>query len=295
MLGAIVPVDPAAAAKARICQEQEQHYEQIEASAGPLEINAALDAAADKDCIDLARRLLDAGASLAARDRLGAMALSHAAKAGHLDIVDLFLSRGAAVNARNLAGSTALYLAAEEDNRPIVQTLIAHGGDVNLPGESGLTPIAAAAYMGNAPLVSLLIESGADLKAADSSGKTPICYAGGRGFTPVVRLLLDHGIDVNARYGNDLTALMWVAGHADAAGTNDVADLVTLLIARGARLDDQDNRGRTALMIAASLGHDKAVELLLEHGADKRLLDKTGKTAADLSTSETLKAKLATE
>ena len=62
-----------------------------------------------------------------------------------------------------------------------------------------------------------------------------------------------------------------------AAGSNDVADIMTLLIDRGARLDDQDNRGRTALMIAASLGHEKAVEVLLARGADKGLRDKAGK------------------
>jgi len=79
----------------------------------------------------------------------------------------------------------------------------------------------------------------------------------------------------------------------DAAGSSDVADLVSLLIDRGARLDEQDNRGRTALMIAASLGHEGAVDLLLRRGADKKLCDKVGKTAADLATSDALRVKLA--
>jgi ankyrin repeat protein len=283
----------AALANVRVCQEQEQNYEQIKTTAGPIEINSALSLTADKGCLSLARRLLDDGASLASRDRLGAMPLSHAAAAGHADIVDLFISRGAAINSRNLDGSTALFLASEQDNRAVVQTLIAHDADVNMPGRSGLTAIAAAAYMGNEPLVRLLLENKADPGVVDATGKTPICYAGGRGFTPVVRDLLDHGIDVNIRYGNDLTALMWVAGHDDGAGSQDVVDILTLLIDHGARLDDQDNRGRTALMIAASLGHDKAVEVLLARGADKRLRDKEGKTAMDLSADDALRIKLA--
>ncbi len=101
------------------------------------------------------------------------------------------------------------------------------------------------------------------------------------------------GIDVNARYGNNLTDLMWVAGHEDGAGWNDVADIIALLIDHGARLNDQDNRGRTALMIAASLGHEKAVEILLARGADKGLHDKAGKTAIDLSANDELRMKLA--
>ncbi len=281
-----------ALAKVRVCQDQEQHYVQIKPSAGPLEINAALSAAADKGCLELARRLLDDGASLASRDRLGASPLVHAAETGHTDIVELFLAHGADINARDLDGGTALFAASEQDNTSTVQSLIGHGADVNIAGRTGLTPIAAAAYAGNDQIVRLLLDKGGDPKKADATGKAPICYAVARGFPKVVRLLLDHAFDVNARYGNDLTALMWAAGHEDAAGSSDVADVLTLLIDHGAHIDDQDNRGRTALMIAASLGHEKAVDVLLARGADKALHDKAGKTAADLATSDALRKKL---
>jgi ankyrin repeat protein len=283
----------AAVAKVRVCQEQDQHYDQIKASAGPLESNAALSAAADKGCMTLARRLLDDGASLGSRDRQGAMPLTHAARAGNNDIVELFIARGAAINARDLDGSTALYVATEQDNQQTVQALVAHGADINLPGRSGLTPIEAAAYMGNETLVRLLLDKGADPKRTDATGKGPLCYAVARGFAKVAGVLLDHAIDVNQRYGNDLTALMWAAGHEDGAGSSDVGDVVTLLIKRGARLNDQDNRGRSALMIAASLGHEKAVDVLLAQGADRSLRDKSGKTAADLAANDELRKKLA--
>ncbi len=282
----------AAFANVRVCQEQEQRYIQIKQAAGPLEMNAALVAAADKGCIELARRLLDDGASLSSRDRLGAMPLAHAAKTGHTDIVELFLERGADINARDLDGGTALFAASEEDNPSAVRFLIAHGADVNIPGRTGLTPIATASFAGNEQVVRLLLDKGGDPKKADATGKAPICYAVARGFPNVVRLLLDHAVDVNARYGNDLTALMWAAGHEDGAGSNDVADVLALLIDHGAHINDQDNLGRTALMIAASLGHDKAVDVLLARGADKTLHDKAGKSAADLATNDALRKKL---
>src|SRR5262245_33382766 len=104
---------PAAAAKLRICQAQEQTYEQVKPTATTLEINAALFAAADKRCVALAHRILEDGASLKARDRFGATPLSRAAKAGDVEIVDLLLEHGADINARDLDGSTALYIAAE--------------------------------------------------------------------------------------------------------------------------------------------------------------------------------------
>src|SRR4029450_5837345 len=120
-------------------------------------------------------------------------------------------------------------------------------GQTSLPGRNGITPLSAAAYMGSVPIVELLIEKGADPKTMDNTNKAAIVYAAGRGFPSVVRVFLDHGVDVNARYGHDLTVLMWAAGHSEEAGVNDVAEEMTLFLDRGAHIDDQDDRGRTAL------------------------------------------------
>ncbi len=146
--------------------------------------------------------------------------------------------------------------------------------------------------MGSEPIVELLIEKGADPKTVDTTEKAAIIYAAGRGFPDIVKLLLDHGVDINARYGNDLTVLMWAAGYSDEAGTEDMEKVLALLLDRGARIDDQDNRGRTPLMIAAELNHTVAVELLLARGADKTLRDKQGKSAADLTNLTALREKL---
>jgi len=58
-------------------------------------------------------------------------------------------------------------------------------------------------------------------------------------------------------------------------------------------MNDADNRGRTALMIAASLGDAASVDTLLRHGADRALKDKEGKTALDLAANAAVRAKLA--
>jgi uncharacterized protein len=281
-----------ALANEKVCRFLEQRYAQVEKSATSIELNALLFSAADKGCAPLASRLLDAGASLDARDRLGNRPLDHAAMGGETELVTLFLDKGAAIDAKNIEGSTALYQAAEQGRLPVVSLLIARGANASLPGRNGITPLAAAAYMGSEPIVVLLLEKGADPNVLDKTKKTPIVYAVGRGFAGVASQLLDHGVDVNARYGNDLTALMWAAGYSDEAGVDDAAKVLDLLIERGARLDDQDNRGRTALMIAAELGHTGAAEILVSHGAKRDLRDKQGKTAGDLAGNETLRAEL---
>src|ERR1700704_5163429 len=88
------------------CRELARRVDLIAADAGSLELNAALLRAADAGCVPVARRLIEAGASLAARDRLGAMPLAHAARAGHSALVELFLAQSAAIAARNLVGAT---------------------------------------------------------------------------------------------------------------------------------------------------------------------------------------------
>src|SRR5579863_8697987 len=95
------------------CGEIERSYELIKADAVSVQINAILFKAADRGCDALAKKLLDAGASLLARDRRGAAALAHAAREGHVKLVEFFLAQGAPIDARNVEGTTALFAAAE--------------------------------------------------------------------------------------------------------------------------------------------------------------------------------------
>ncbi len=101
-------------AKVRVCQEQEQRYEQIMANAAPLEDQRRAFSCSGQGLYRRCAPFLDEGASLGSRDRQGAMPLTHAARSGHTDILELFLARGASINARDLDGSTALFIAAEK-------------------------------------------------------------------------------------------------------------------------------------------------------------------------------------
>jgi len=47
-----------------------------------------------------------------------------------------------------------------------------------------------------------------------------------------------------------------------------------MLLQRGAEIDVQDGKGYTALVVAATTGHERVVELLLQHGADVSLQKK---------------------
>lgn len=274
------------------CREIDRRYETGKLRLTAVEVSLTLFAAADRNCVDLAGQLLDQGASVDARDRLGARPLSHAAQAGHLGMVDLLLQRDAPINARNLAGSTALFAAAERGQTAVVQRLIDRGADIGLNGRSGISPVAAAAFAGRASLVKLLLEHGADGQAPDDTGKTPIIYAAASGQLEIVKLLLARNIDLNARYANDLTLLMWACGPDDSVAEPQALEVASYLVAAGAHIDDRDARGRTALMIAAEGNRPELVKLLLAHGADPALKDKAGKRAADLTVQSSLRETL---
>lgn len=282
---------PAGAAAAPTCRELERKLDLLKPENNATELNLVLFAAADSGCMPLARRLLDAGASIAARDRLGAMALARAARAGHAALVDFFLAQGAAIDARNLVGATALYAATENERPATVAILLARHADPNLPGASGVTPLAAAAFKGNGRIVDQLIANGADPDVMDTTGKAAMTYAAGRGFALIVRRLLEAGVDPRRAYGNDLTALMWAAGSEDGVGARAAMDVVEVLLGAGAAIDAIDNRGRSALMIAAELGHGEIVDLLLGRGADRSIADKSGKRARDLAANDGIREK----
>jgi ankyrin repeat protein len=282
----------ASAADSERCQALSRRYDEARPQITAIEVSLTLFAAVDANCLNLATMLLDQGASLDARDRLGARPLSHAARSGHPQMVDLLLARGAPIDARNLAGSTALYFAAEGSHILIAQRLMERGADVKLTGRSGISPIAAAAYAGNDVIVEALLAHGADERVPDETGKPPIIYAAASARLDIVKRLLARNIDVNARYSNDLTLLMWASGPDEKVPEAQAAEVVSYLLEAGAHIDDRDDRGRTALMIAAEGGHADIADLLIARGADASLKDKAGKRAADITRLSSLRERL---
>ena len=155
---------------------------------------------------------------------------------------------------------------------------------------SGVTPLAAAAFKGNGRIVDQLITNGADPNVMDTTGKAASMPpdAGSRSSCAAC----SRPASTRRAYGNDLTALMWAAGSEEGVGARAAMDVVEMLLVAGAPVDATDNRGRTALMIAAELGHAEIVDLLLGRGADRSIADKSGKRARDLAANQSIREKL---
>ncbi len=215
--------------------------------------------------------------------------LVEAARAGDHAALRAALLRPADVNAHEIDGTTALHWAARNDDLEAVRLLLKAGARADAANRYSVTPIALAAANGNAAIVEALIAAGADPNTTPPAGEPVVMTAARAGSVDTVRCLISHGADVNAheRWLGE-TALIW------AAAANH-ADVVSLLVASGARLDDRSNpadfprrqtglvvlpRGHwTALMYAARQGALDAARVLVDAGADLDLADPDGTTA----------------
>ena len=77
----------------------------------------------------------------------------------------------------------------------------------------------------------------------------------------MTRLLLDKGANVNAKENKDGQTPL------HRAATRGHANIVEILLARGADTNAKDHRGRTALDLAEDRGRTEVANLLRQHGA----------------------------
>ncbi|MCZ6491098.1 MAG: ankyrin repeat domain-containing protein, partial [Acidobacteria bacterium] len=231
----------------------------------------------------------------------GATALAWAAHWNDLETADLLLRADADVNAANDYGMTPLSLACSKGSAAMVEKLLQAGADPNAAQWTGVTPLMACARAGSADAVKLLLARHAGVNAKDTRrGQTGLMWAVAQQHVEVVRLLIEQGADVNARshmpggftplqfltYGvrrrdpsgpdklepgdvhpdpsssrGGFTALMFAARQGD-------VNSARLLVDAGANVNAVSPDYGSALVVAASSGHESAALFLLEKGAD---------------------------
>jgi ankyrin repeat protein len=234
----------------------------------------------------------------------GLTALMFAAREGALDAAKELVSAGAAVNQSSADGSDALLTAVQNGFYDLARFLLDHGADPNHGNAKGWTPLYLAvknrntensaipgpAAEGGLEFIKLLLESGADpnqrIKAETElhqgmlatwlkeAGATPLIRAALSGDLEVARLVLAHGADPSITTFDHTTALMaasgvgWADGFIREHSEEETLELIRLLLDLGNSVNAANNAGITALHGAAYKGANRAVQLLVDRGAD---------------------------
>jgi uncharacterized protein len=157
----------------------------------------ALHWAAYHDDVELAKRLVAAGAKADAANRYGVTPLSLACTNGNDSVVELLLQAGADANTVLPGGETALMIASRTGRLGPVKALLAKGADVNARERKEQTALMWAAAEGHIAVVDALLAAGADFRTPLASGFTPLFFAVREGRSDVVFRLLEAGVDVN--------------------------------------------------------------------------------------------------
>lgn len=227
---------------------------------------ASLYAATRAGDIELALRLLAAGGdanALPTPDDPDQRTLPMlAARLPDLRLLRALLAAGIDINTEH-AGQTALLSAVAEGSgggADAVLTLLANGADPNVRDARGATPLHHAASASDPALSAALIDAGAALDALDREEWSPLAVACATGNWRIARLLLERGARIEPEGGR--SALLAAAG-----GEDDAAG-VELLLRYKARLDVSDAQGRSALGIACARNNVDIAAALLAAGAD---------------------------
>lgn len=255
-------------------------------------MTALLFAARQNDLASV-KALLDGGADVNLVSADGSSGLLVAIVNEHNELAEFLLDHGAGPNLADNRGRAALYAAIDMRNlewstRPapagkdkvdglhVIQALLAHGANPNarltakipLRGQPsfdgrwanqvGATPFWRAAQSDDVAVMRLLIANKADPAIASKDGTTPLMVAAGVGWSDgqshgsmadapeAIQICLEHGADVNAVNAEGNTAL-------HGASFRGAANVVELLVAKGARMDAKNKDGRMPINMAEGM------------------------------------------
>lgn len=239
----------------------------------PLDAQTIFDAAREGDAERVGELLTADPPLVRATDGEGRTALHHAAGRGHVEVAAVLLDAGAEIDAREQDAETPLHYAAWRSHLAVARQLIARGADLEARNRWERTPLLIVAReTGSAEMARLLIEAGADANVRDRGGDSPLDLAAWRGFAQLVDLLLDKGAELPPADSDGRRAV------AMFAADEGLDRLFNLCVDSGVDLRFRNERDGSLLHSASQGGSPGIVSRLLDAGFDPNERDRYGRT-----------------
>jgi ankyrin repeat protein len=244
--------------------------------------------AAREGHLEVARLLLEAGASIEKADADGVTPLLMAVLNGRIPVARYLIERGASVRAADWYGQTPLFAAVDLRNLDVpgptrdngvdraavlqlVEAILARGPDVNARTRESLPQRRWITRLGS-------------LSWVDFTGQTAFLRAALAGDVTVMRLLLQHGADARLATDNGTTPLMaaagvnWTVSQTWDEGPAALLEAVKLAFEQGNDVNAENRMGLRAIHGAANRGSDDIIRFLAGKGATLDTPDKEGRT-----------------
>ena len=222
---------------------------------------------------ELTKELIENGAEIDAADGTwGSSPLLFAAQAGWKEVIQILLNAGANINFKSESGYDAIYFATEGEHTNIVKLLIECGIDIDP------TNIHYASATEQIDIIKLLLDHGVDINSKTQSGHNCLHYAVYNNRYASAKVLISRGADINAKGKSKQTPLHYAASRGQ-------IEIVMLLLENGANTNSLDEVDETPLhnfILHNKNFNIEIIKVLLDHGADFKKRNKSGKSVIDL-------------
>ena len=241
-----------------------------------------------KDPIRMLTMLLDHGMQLTNMPEQKRNVLQCAVLAHSLDLEEFLLAHGVSADLRDVRGRTALF---DATDAATIDPLLRRGADIEAVDSGHVTALADAIYQNEVSKSLLLLARGANVNAlvGNPQGKRSVLsIAAAYGQLQVVSELVARGARINT---SDRSGVMAI----NAAISGNQLAVAEFLLAHGADVNVKGENGWSPLHYAASLNNGAMVSLLLSQHADATARDNRGLLPERLATSEDVAALFARE
>ena len=248
------------------------------------------------------------------KNHLKQTALHLAVISGHLEVVKILIEKNANAEILDSKYKSPLYYAIQLDRFEIVIHLIENGATINSKRKNKFKPLYIAARKGDIVLAKYFVEKGADVNAKITKyQQTALHEATGKGHLTFVQFLIEQAdahIGIKDKEGVTALHMACTQGHfeivqylvnkkapirakdkegniplhrailgrddkLDETATRRSIDIIQFFLEKNKSLiEEKNNGGNTALLLALKKGKLGFVEFLLENGANIKAKDK---------------------